>query len=48
MTLEEPRSEDTEFVMVFELHIVLTVRAFIISLPPPFFFFFFSQSLPHP
>ena len=52
MTLEEPRSEDSEFVMVFELHIVLTVTRvyhFFISLPPPLpthTQFFFSISRP--
>lgn len=38
MTLGEPRSEDSEFVIVYnELYIVLNMR---FPLPPPLFFFF--------
>jgi hypothetical protein len=40
MTLGEPRSEDSEFVTVFEIHTVLTIT--LLSPPPPLFFFSIS------
>jgi hypothetical protein len=41
MTLGEPRSDNSEFVMVFELYFVLNARS-----PPPSSFFFQSSPCP--